>query len=94
LYKSWSPGVRWGHNGGKPFLHVFVLEKKSFTQNQQANFNQTWYKSSPSERNLELYKSRARFSSKRDNHKNSKVLLSHLKVFLSIINNLEKLRFT
>jgi hypothetical protein len=28
LYKSWFPEVRWGHNGGKLFLHVFILGKK------------------------------------------------------------------
>jgi hypothetical protein len=32
---------------------------KNLLQNQQANFNQTWYKSSLGKENLKLYKSRA-----------------------------------
>jgi hypothetical protein len=48
----------------KPFLHTFILEKKSFLQNQQANIDQTWYKSPSGKGNVKLYISRARSSSK------------------------------
>jgi hypothetical protein len=40
---------------GKPYLHVFIL-KKNLLQNQLANFNQTWYKSSLGKGNPKLFK--------------------------------------
>jgi hypothetical protein len=45
------------------------IKKKTLLQNQQANFNQTWYKSSYGKGNSKLYKSKARSSSKGNNHK-------------------------
>jgi hypothetical protein len=57
---------------------VFIL-KKNLLQNQQANFNQTWYKSSLGKGNSKLYKLRARSSSKGNNHKNGE---ESFKIFL------------
>jgi hypothetical protein len=44
LYKSWSSEVGRGHNRENHILN-FIL-KKNLLQNQQANFNKPWYKSS------------------------------------------------
>jgi hypothetical protein len=62
---------------------MFILKKNLLFQNQQANFNQTWHKSS-------LGKVNSRFSNKGpgplqrgDNLKNVKVGWDHLKIFLS-----------
>jgi hypothetical protein len=60
--------------------------KKSFLQNQLANFNQIWYKSSSGKGPGPLQRG--------DNHKNAKIGLGHLKILLSLTNNVEKLRFT
>jgi hypothetical protein len=42
---NYGPRGSGGATIGKPYLHVLILEKKNL-QNQQANFNQTWHKSS------------------------------------------------
>jgi hypothetical protein len=43
---------------------TFVNIEKNLLQNQQANFNQTWYKLSFGKGNSKLFKLRARSSSK------------------------------
>jgi hypothetical protein len=54
------PGGREGPQYGKPYFSVFILKKNPLLQNQQANINQTWYKSSLGKGNSKLYNSRAR----------------------------------
>jgi hypothetical protein len=55
----------------KTILHVFILEKifKNLLQNQQANFNQTWYKSPLGKGNSKLFKIVGP-SQRGDDHKN------------------------
>jgi hypothetical protein len=51
---------------GKPYLHVVTgYIEKNILQNQQANFNQTWYISFLGKGNSKFFKLRARSSSKR-----------------------------
>jgi hypothetical protein len=64
LYKSWSPGLEGATMGKHNFTCVYCGEKKSFLQNQQANFNQTWYKFFLGKSDLRFYKSKVRSSSK------------------------------
>jgi hypothetical protein len=44
LFISWSPGVRRGHSR-ENHIHLCLCWEKNLLQNQQANFNQSWYKS-------------------------------------------------
>ena len=63
LYKPWSPGVGRGHNR-ENYIYICLYWTNLLLQNQQANFNQTWHKSSLGKGNSKLYKSRARSFSK------------------------------
>jgi hypothetical protein len=63
VFTNYSPRGSVGATMGKTFF-TSVYTGKYLLQNQQANFNQTWYKSPLGKQNLGLYKSRARFSSK------------------------------
>jgi hypothetical protein len=71
LYKLWSSGVEMGHNRGNNFTWVYW--KESFKMKHLTNFNQTWYKPFLHERNSSIFKSRAKSSSKGDNHKSAKI---------------------
>jgi hypothetical protein len=44
LFKAWSLGVGRGHNR-ENHIYIGLYRTKNLLQNQQANFNQTWYKS-------------------------------------------------
>jgi hypothetical protein len=50
---------------GNAFVQGEIIAKElNLLQNQQANFSQTWYKSSLGKRDSTLFKQRARSSSK------------------------------
>jgi hypothetical protein len=53
LFTPWSRGSRGATLGKTKFTCVYI-EKKKHLQNQQANFNQTWYKPSLGEENKNL----------------------------------------
>jgi hypothetical protein len=57
------PGGSGGATIGKT-IFICVYIEKNLLQNQQANFNKTWYTSSLGKGNSKLYKSRARSFSK------------------------------
>jgi hypothetical protein len=61
--KSWSPGEGRSTIRKTIFIYVYI-EKNFLLQNQNANFNQTWYKLSLGKGNSKLFKLRARCSSK------------------------------
>jgi hypothetical protein len=65
---------------------LFWRKKSSFPQNQQANFNQTWYKSFLGKGYLRLYNQRS--SSKGEII--TKIWLGLLKIFLSIKAQIDK----
>jgi hypothetical protein len=54
LFTSWSPGVGRGHNR-ENYIYI-CLYWKNLLLNQQANFNQTWHKSSLGKGNYEVFK--------------------------------------
>jgi hypothetical protein len=56
---------------------MFILKKNLLLQNQQSNFNQTWYKSSLGKGNNKGPGPLQRG----DNHKNAKMGWGHLKIF-------------
>jgi hypothetical protein len=66
---------------------------KNLLQNQQANFNQTWYNLFLGKGNSKLFKLRARSSSKKPLQKIKKMRWGHLKLF-SRTTEPEELIFT
>jgi hypothetical protein len=54
----------------KTIFTCVYIEKNLLLQNQQAKFNQTWYKLCWGHGNYKLFKLRARSPSKGDNYKN------------------------
>jgi hypothetical protein len=85
------PGVGRGHNR-ENHIYICLYRKKNLLLNQQANFNQTWYKSSLGKGNSKLYKLRARSFSKREII--TKMGWGHLKIFFSQTTEPEELIFT
>jgi hypothetical protein len=60
LFKPWSPGVGRGQPTiWKTIFTCVCIEKNLLLQNQQANFNQTWYKSFLGKGYSKLFKLRA-----------------------------------
>jgi hypothetical protein len=72
------PRGRQGPLWGKPYLHIFILKKKNLLQNQQANFNQTGYKSSKGKGILNCPNKGPGPLQRGDNHKNGMGSLKNL----------------
>jgi hypothetical protein len=88
LFKSWSPGVRRGHNKEN---HIYIcLYRKKSSPEQHSNFNQTfpWVKGILNCSNLGAGPLQSR-----DNYKNAKMGWGHLKIF-SRTTEPEELIFT
>jgi hypothetical protein len=62
---------------------MFILKKNLLLQNQQANFNQTWHKSSLGKGTLNCSKKWPGSLQRGDNHRNAKMGWHHLKIFFS-----------
>jgi hypothetical protein len=75
------------------FTYVYI-EKNLLFQNQQSNFNQTWYKLFLGKGNSKLFKLGVGLHQRGDYYKNAKMGWGHLKTFFSRTTELEELIFT